>query len=141
MILLLTQTDAPCVKKSLGQNLIFGNTWMIMKMSLDGDAKIVRKKITTYEELTDHVCNTNMQQRFNVENSFSFLTRNMRDASHIDSTIGQFEIPLLESTSELDVNCTSEVSENQEDNTTINSRKRKLSNEPLKVSFIGRLCK
>ena len=99
------------------------------------------EKITTYEDLTDHVCNTHLQHRFNVENTFSFLTRNMGDVSHINSTIGPFEIPLLESTSEHDVNCTSEVSENQEDDTTMNSRKRKLSNEPLKVSFIGRLCK
>ena len=65
----------------------------------------------------------------------------MGDVSHINSTIGQFEIPLLESTSENDVNCTNNISENQEDNITIDSRKRKLAEEPLKVSFIGRLCK
>ena len=65
----------------------------------------------------------------------------MGDVSHNNSTIGSFEIPLLESTSENDVNCTNEVSQNQEDNTTMNSRKRIFFDEPLKVPFIGRLCK
>ena len=94
----------------------FGPEFDIRK-HLDDHEDVIRwrcqdceKKFTTYEELTDHVCNTHLQHRFNVENSSSFLTRNMGDVLHINSTMGPFKILLLESTSENDINCTNEVS-------------------------------
>ena len=119
---------------------------------------VCNEKFQTSEELEDH------QKRLHdsFEKSFSFLTRNMGDVSQVSSTITEYEIPLLESTSRNVIDdiieqqeeevVSVDTIEHQEDEVVINdkiehwenensSRKRKLTEEILSVKFIGKLSK